>query len=338
MSFEHPYYFLLLLLLILPALLIRWSFQKREARINKYAESIFANQLIQGESKKLRWVRASLLLGAIAFLIVASTGPQINGGKEKVKMRGIDIIVVIDVSNSMLATDLKPSRIEKAKLALTDLLANLEGDRLGAVVFAGEPRTCLPLCDDRSASQMIIGSISTNAISIQGTAIGAAIDHAVTSFSQSEEGRGKAIIVISDGENHEDDAADAAADAAEKGIVVCTIGIGTTGGTTIPVVDENGNTTTKKDQNGQTVVTKLDDDLLKEIARSGNGTYVRATNEDLGLTTIMGQLRELSKTTKETERISSYTPVFHFVVAFIILLLIVELLLAEGKRQKTAVQ
>ncbi|HTF03026.1 MAG TPA: VWA domain-containing protein [Bacteroidia bacterium] len=334
MSFENPLFLVFALLVVFPVWLIVYSFKRRQKRLRIYAESKLVNRLVVGESKAIRWIRASVILLTLILLVVAAAGPQINGGKEKVKLRGIDIVVAIDVSNSMLATDLKPSRIEKAKLALTDLLAQLEGDRLGTVVFAGEPVTNLPLCEDRSAAEMVINAISTDAVHMQGTAIGAAIDHAVKSFGQTEEGRGKAIIVISDGENHEDDAVEAAIRAAEQGIVVCTIGIGSTGGTTIPVMDEDGTLTTKKDMNGQTIITKLNDQLLKDIALEGNGTYVRATNEELGLTTIMGQLRALSETSKETERYTSFTPIFHFVVALMIALLIFELFLAEGTRKQ----
>lgn len=333
MSFENPLLLLALLLVALPAWLIVRSFRLRDARLKAYADSSFAGHLLVGSNTKTRWFRAWIVIAALAFLIIAAAGPQINGGKEIVKIRGIDLVVAIDVSNSMLATDLKPNRIEKAKLALTDLLSHLEGDRLGVVVFAGEPVTNLPLCEDRGAAEMIINSISTDAIRMQGTAVGAAIEHAVKSFGEGEAGRGQAIIIISDGENHEDDAVEAARQATEKGIIVCTIGIGSTEGTTIPVKDENGNITTKKDENGQTVVTKLNDQTLKEIARAGNGTYVRATNADLGLTTIMGQLRELSKTTKETERFTSYTPVFYVVVILAVALLIFELLVSEVKRK-----
>lgn len=336
MSFENSLLLLLLLLVPIPVWLIMRSFRKREERLKAYADSAFSGQLLIGGNTKVRWIRAALILGALVFLIVGAAGPQINGGKELVKMRGIDLVVAIDVSTSMLATDLKPSRIEKAKQSLTDLLTKLENDRLGVVVFAGEPVTNLPLCEDRGAAEMIINSISTDAISMQGTAVGAAIDHAVNSFGQGDEERGKAIIIVSDGENHEDDAIEAATLAAEKGIIVCTIGIGSTDGTTIPVKDENGNITTKKDMNGQTVVTKLNDQILKDIAKAGNGTYVRATNEDLGLTAIMGQLRELSKTTKETERYTSYTPVFYYSIAIAVLLLISELFLREGTRKLKA--
>ncbi len=334
MSFENPIYLIFMLAALVPAGLMWFSMHRRSERLKTFAESAFVGRLILGESKPLRMIKGGILILACVLLSIAAAGPQIAGGKETVKMRGIDIIVAIDVSNSMLADDLKPNRLEKSKLALTDLLANLEGDRLGAIIFAGEPRTNLPLCDDRSAAEMIINSISTESISYQGTAIGMAIDQAVTAFNNSEDGRGKAIILITDGENHEDDAIAAAERAAEKGIIVCAIGIGSTDGSTIPVADENGNITEKHDENGNVVITKLDDGLLKEIAEAGNGTYVRATNSDMGLTTIMGQLRELSATTSDSQQVTSYTPVFYFVVAAIILLLVVELFLAEGKRKR----
>lgn len=334
MTFESPIYLLFMLAAVLPAGLLWFSMHRRNERLRAFAESAFVGRLILGESKPLRLIKGGILILAIILISIAAAGPQFAGGTETVKMRGIDIVVAIDVSNSMLADDLKPSRLEKAKVALTDLLANLEGDRLGAIVFAGEPRTNLPLCDDRSAAEMIINSISTESVSYQGTAIGMAIDHAVTAFNNSEEGRGKAIIIISDGENHEDDAVAAAERAAEKGIIVCAIGIGSTDGSTIPVTDENGNITEKRDGNGSVVVSKLDDGLLKEIAEAGNGTYVRATNSDMGLTTIMAQLRTLSASTKDSKQVTSYTPVFHYVVIGIIFLLIVELFLAEGTRAK----
>jgi Ca-activated chloride channel family protein len=327
MSFEHPWIFLLLILAVVPVLLALRSISVRKKLLEKYASGVMGNRLLLGESVTLRWVRVALISLAIIFLVVAAAGPQINGGKEKVKIRGIDIVVAVDVSTSMLAQDLKPSRIEKAKLALTDLLEKLEGDRLG-------PYTVLPLCDDRSAAEMILNTVSVESVSAQGTDIAAAIDHAVYSFNGSESDRGKAIIVISDGENHEEDAGDAAARAAEQGIIVCTIGIGSSTGTTIPVKDENGKSIDKRDASGNVITTKLNDAALKEIAREGNGSYVKATNSDLGLNEIMGQLRKLSKTTSETERYTSFTPVYYFASAFVILLLIVELLMAEGKRKK----
>ncbi|MCK6640369.1 MAG: VWA domain-containing protein [Bacteroidia bacterium] len=334
MSFEHPWIFLLLILAVVPVLLAMRSIRRRKKLLEIYASGVMGNRLLLGESPRLRWIRVIILSLAIVFMVIAAAGPQINGGKEKVKIRGIDIVVAMDVSTSMLAQDLKPSRIEKAKLALTDLLEKLEGDRLGVVVFAAQPYTVLPLCDDRSAAEMILNTVSVETVSAQGTDIASAIDHAVFSFNGSESDRGKAIIVISDGENHEEDAADAAARAAEKGIIVCTIGIGSSSGTTIPVKDENGKVTNKRDGSGNEVITKLNDAALKEIAREGNGSYVKATNSDLGLNEIMGQLRELSKTTSETERYTSFTPVYYFASAFVVLLLIVELLMAEGKRKK----
>ncbi len=334
MSFEHPWIFLLLILALVPVLLALRSISVRKKLLEKYASGVMGNRLLLGESTVLRWIRVALISLAIIFLVVAAAGPQINGGKEKVKIRGIDIVVAVDVSTSMLAQDLKPSRIEKAKLALTDLLEKLEGDRLGVVVFAAQPYTVLPLCDDRSAAEMILNTVSVESVSAQGTDIASAIDHAVYSFNGSESDRGKAIIVISDGENHEEHAGDAAARAAEQGIIVCTIGIGSSSGTTIPVKDENGKSIDKRDASGNVITTKLNDAALKEIAREGNGSYVKATNSDLGLNEIMGQLRELSKTTSETERYTSFTPIYYVASAFVILLLIAELFVAEGKRKK----
>ena len=334
MNFEHPIYLLFMFAAIVPAGLLWFSMQRRNERLRAFAESAFVGKLVLGESKALRIIKGGILCLVCILMAIAAAGPQIAGGTETVKMRGIDIVVAIDVSNSMLADDLKPNRLEKAKVALSDLVASLEGDRLGAVVFAGEPYTCLPLCDDHSAAQMIINSISTESVTYQGTALAIAIDHAVAAFNNSEDGRGKAIIIISDGEDHEDEAVAAAERAAEKGIIVCAIGIGSTDGSTIPVLDENGSMTEKRDGDGNVIITKLDDGLLKDVVAAGNGTYVRATNDDMGLTTIMGQLRGLSATTTDSQQVTTYTPVFHYVIAGIIFLLIAELFLAEGTRQR----
>ncbi|MDQ3110562.1 MAG: VWA domain-containing protein [Bacteroidota bacterium] len=335
MSFEYPW-MLLLLVLALPVTLL-WirSASKRKERIRRFSESAFTDKLLIGNNPSLRRWHFILFFAAIMLLIFAASGPMIVGGKEKVQTTGIDIMVVLDVSNSMRAADIQPSRIARAKLALAQMIETMGSDRIGVVVFAGQAYTCLPLTDDHSAAEMVLQSVSPEMISIQGTAIGNAIDVALVSFGKEDKDRGRAIILISDGENHEDDAAEAATRAAEKGIIVCAIGIGSPQGATIPEFDGTGKRAgNKKDENGQEVITKLDEASLKNVVTEGKGIYVRASNADVGINKVYSMLQGLSKTTKESWRYTSFTPLFPWLLLASLLLFLVEALLPEGNRNE----
>lgn len=331
MTFDHPW-LLFLLLLAVPAVFL-WlrSARRREERIKRFTESNFTGQLFVGHNPKLRRWHFLLFFGAIFILLLAANGPQIGGGKQKVTLSGIDIVIVLDVSNSMRATDLQPSRIERAKLSIQKFIRSMGSDRIGVVVFAGQAYTSLPLTDDHSAAEMVMESVSPNMLSVQGTAVGAAIEQAVNAFPQDDKDRGRAIIVISDGENHEDDAKEAAAEAAKQGIIVSAIGIGSTAGEKIPEFDDEGKQTGfKKDGNGMEVITRLDEGKLKDMVSAGKGIYVHASNSDLGLNNVYTSLQGLSKGTKETWEYTSFTPVFPWLIALAILLLIAEPLIPEG--------
>ncbi|HET6991429.1 MAG TPA: VWA domain-containing protein [Bacteroidia bacterium] len=335
MSFDYPWLLFLLLLALPVTLLWRNSAQKREMRIRKFTESIFENKLLVGNHPGLRRWHFILFFSATVLLIFALSGPMISGGKEKVKTTGIDIMVVLDVSNSMKAADIQPNRIERAKLALSQMISKMGTDRMGLVVFAGQAFTCLPLTDDHSAAEMVVQTVSPEMISMQGTAIGQAIDNAMVSFTNDEKDRGKAIILISDGENHEDNAADAAGRASDNGVIVCSIGIGSSEGATIPEFDSQGNPAgNKRDENGKEIITKLDEGTLKDVASEGRGIYVHATNADMGIAKIYSMLQGLNKTTKDTWRDTSFIPIYRWFLFFSILLFIVEALLPEGKRNE----
>ncbi|MCX6311979.1 MAG: VWA domain-containing protein [Bacteroidetes bacterium] len=336
MTFDYPYLLFLLLLAVPLALLWRRSVQRRQERIRKFSESAFTEKLLLGNNPKLRRWHFLLFFSGCVLLIFAISGPQIPGGKEKVKSTGIDIMVVLDVSNSMRANDIQPSRIERAKLALGQMVSKMGSDRLGIVVFAGQAYTCLPLSDDHAAAEMVIQTVSTDMISMQGTAIGNAIDNAMASFSNADKNRGKAIILISDGENHEDNASDAASRAAEKGVVVCSIGIGSPEGSTIPEFDATGKSLgNKKDSDGKEIISKLDEQTLREVANEGRGIYTRANNSDLGISKTYSMLQGLNKTTKESWSYTSYTPMFRWFLLAALLLFMTEALLPEGKRNET---
>ena len=335
MSFEYPWLLLLLVLALPVTLLWMRSVRKREERIRKFSESAFTEKLLIGNNPSIRRLHFILFFSATALLIFAISGPMIVGGKEKVKSTGIDVMVVLDVSNSMRATDIQPSRIDRAKLALAQMIETMSSDRIGVVVFAGQAYTCLPLTDDHSAAEMLLQSVSPDMVSMQGTAIGNAIDNAMTSFGKDEKGRGRAIILISDGENHEDNASDAAMRAAEKGVIVCAIGIGSPQGSPIPEYDGTGKASgNKKDEDGKEVISKLDETTLKDVATEGKGIYVRASNADLGINKVYSMLQGLNKTTKETWRYTSFTPIFPWVLLVSLLLFLTEALLPEGKRNE----
>ncbi len=336
MSFENPW-MLLVLLLVIPIMLVwRRAVKKREAKIRKFTEGAFDEKLHIGNHEGLRKTHFILFLMAIVFLILACSGPNYASGKEKIKISGIDIIIALDVSNSMKAQDILPNRIDCAKLALQQLLATMGTDRVGIVVFAGQAYTCLPLTSDHAAAAMLLQSITPEMISIQGTSIGFALDNALTSLMKVEKDRGKAIILITDGENHEGDAVKAARRAATNGVIVCTIGIGSSEGSTLPELNNNDTViTNKKDKNGKVIISKLNEVVLKEIAKEGQGIYVHASKNDLGIGAIYKLLKNINKTTKDTWRTTHQTPLFQWFLIVSILLLLIEGLLPEGKRNST---
>lgn len=337
MRFDYPWLLLLLLLLIPGWWLWQRSVRKRKERMRRFAESAFTEKIFVGNNPRLRRWHFILFFSGCILLILAATAPKIPGGKENVKISGIDVMIVLDVSNSMRANDLQPSRLDRAKLALQNVMSQMSGDRFGIVVFAGHPFVSLPISDDPNAAQMMLSSISTQNVSVQGTAIGEAISLASESFPPLEknENRGRAIILISDGENHEDNAAKAAGEAAANGIIVCSIGIGTPEGGKIPELDEKGVFKSyKRDRDGNEIVTRLDETGLKEIAKEGQGIYVRSTASDIGVGTVYSKLQSLSKTSRDTWQYKDFTQLFPLLAGIAILLLLIEPLLPEGNRNE----
>jgi Ca-activated chloride channel family protein len=248
------------------------------------------------------------------FLIIGIVNPQVGTKLEEVKRKGADLMICLDVSNSMKAEDLQPSRLEKSKQALSKLIDNLEGDRVGIIVFGGQAYVQLPITTDYAAAKMFLASISTDMVPTQGTAIGKAIDLAVESFGK-DEGKNKAIVIITDGENHEDDAIAAAETAVEKGITIHTIGMGSENGAPIPIYKNEVKEGYRKDKDGNTVVTKLNEPMLQQIAGAGSGIYVRATNSDAGLKNVLDAIDKLEKKQFESKMFSDYEDRFQWFVA-----------------------
>ena len=304
----------------------RW----RKKALLSFGELAVIQQLYPDVSKSKRIWKFILYLFAFTFLIIGIVNPQVGTRLEEVKRKGADLMICLDVSNSMKAEDLAPNRLEKAKQSISKLIDKLDGDRLGVIVFGGEAYVQLPITTDYSAAKMFLESINTDMIPTQGTAIGKAIDMAMESFGK-DEGKNKAIVIITDGENHEDDAIKAAEDAAEKGITIHTIGMGSAEGAPIPLYKGNVREGFRKDKEGNTIVTKLDEKMLQEISAAGNGIYIRASNSDAGLNNVLEALDKLEKKQFDSKMYSDYEDRFQWFIAVAFLLLLIETFLTERK-------
>lgn len=285
--------------------------------------------LVPGISSWRSVVRFLLLRHGLSFAVFALAGPQMGTRMEQVTARGVDVVVALDVSNSMLAEDLRPNRMEVAKRALALMIDRMKGDRLGIVVFAGQAFVQLPITADRSAAKLFLESIGPNMVSTQGTAIGGAIELATRSF-QEDGAQGKAIIVISDGESFEDDGEAAAKAAFAQGILVNTIGLGSPQGSPIPERRGQQVLGFKKDRSGSTVMTRLNEDMLRRIASAGHGQYVHATSSDTGIDRVVADLRKMDQT-----EIGSFTFAGHetrYQYFLVIAIAMIGLGLAMGER------
>lgn len=330
--FEHPEY--LYGLIIIPLLVILYIVIRlwQDRTFKRFADIGMRDYLIPQRSNRRGVFKFIVFLLIIACLILGLANLQ-NGSKmEEVKREGIDLYIAVDVSNSMNAQDIVPSRLDRSKQAINTMINKLQGDRLGVIVFADKAFVQLPITTDYAAAKMFLSSVNTNSVASQGTAIGEAINLAVKSFSQDE--RSKAIIVISDGEDHENDAAmDAAKEAAKKGIRVYTIGMGLPDGAPIPEYNQNGRMMGyKKDKQGNTIVTRLDEEMLSRIAEAGGGMYVRASNSNVGLEKIYDDISKMDKTEIETKVFTDYEDHFQWFVGAAILLLLLEIFLSSGKK------
>jgi len=267
---------------------------------------------------------------AYASLVLALCRPQFGSKLKEVKRRGVEVVIAMDVSNSMLAEDIKPQRLIRAKMDVSKLVDKLEDDKIGIVIFAGDAYTQLPITADFGAAKLFINTINTNFIPKQGTAIGSAIKLGIKSFTQDTEA-GKALIIITDGENHEDDAIAAAKEAAEKGIIIHTIGMGSPQGSPIPVGP--GQKAFRKDRNGEVIISKLNEQVLKEIAMNTGGIYVRASNNLSGLNIIQDEISKMKKTDVESKIYSDYEEKYQYFIALALIFLILEFMVLERRNK-----
>jgi Ca-activated chloride channel family protein len=269
------------------------------------------------------------------MLVIGIADPQIGSRTEEVKRKGADLMILLDVSNSMLAQDLAPSRLENAKQAIAQLIDRMHDDRIGIIVFAGQAYVQLPITTDYSAAKLFLSTINTEMVPTQGTAIGAAIELGMQSFDF-KNGTGKAMIVITDGENHEDNAVEAAAAAKSKDVSVNVVGVGSANGAPIPMYDEQGHQTGFRvdHETGQQVVTKLSEDMCREISAAGGGVYVRANNSNSGLGIVMDQIGKLQRKTVDSRSFKDFEDRFQFFLAIAFVLLLVEFFISNRKNMR----
>lgn len=328
-KFENPQFlnlvWLLPLLVVLYFLYVRW---KRKT-MKKLGDQDVTLLMMSQRSGWRGHFKFLLNLLTICSVIVALANPQIGSQLEKVKRKGIDIVIALDVSNSMLAQDIKPSRLERAKQSINRLIDDLENDRIGLVVFAGKAYTQLPITTDYSAARLMLSSVSTNLISVQGTDIGKAVDMSMSAFNA--EKSGKAIIIITDGETHDEEALEKVTEAAEKGIRTFTIGLGNAEGAPIPVYRNGQMTGFKKDRSGSTVITRLDETMLQQLAEAGKGIYVRASSSQMGLNRIFDEIKRLEQNTYDVKSYSDYEDRFQYFIAMAMVLMFLNYIINERK-------
>lgn len=330
--FEHPEYFYALLAIPVLTALFIWMIIWKKKAMKRYGDLQILQRLVPGVSQSRMVFKFVLLMLAFVFLIIGLANPQIGSKLVEGERKGIDIMVALDVSNSMLAQDIEPNRLERARQAISKMIDKLGNDRIGMVVFAGNAYVQLPITTDHAAAKMFLSTINTRVVPTQGTAIGEAIELSAKSFD--DEKHSRAIVVISDGENHEDDAIKIAKEVAEQGINVYTIGMGLTEGTPIPEYDQyNRQTGYKKDREGNTVVTRLNEKMLQDIALAGKGIYVRANNTQAGLSKVFDEINKLEKSEFESKMFSDYESRFQYFIAISLVLLLIELLLFERKNK-----
>ncbi len=327
-KFENYIFFYAFIALPMMVAIFIWYWLSLKRKIKKLGEYELTKSLIPDVSKTKKAVKFILLIFGISGLILALCNLQSGNKMEEVKREGADIIVCLDVSNSMLAQDLSPNRLERAKFALEKMIDKLQGDRLGIIVFAGEAYVQLPITTDYSAAKLFLGGINTQMVPTQGTNIGAAIRKALESFGK-DDGKNKTIVVITDGENHEPEAIEAAEEAAKANIMINTIGIGSESGVPIPLVTNGIIGGYRKDKEGNTIVTKLDKTLLQDLAGKTNGIYVQATNADIGLDAILDKLSTLDKKAIDSKMYTDYEDQFQWFLGLALIFLTLEFFISE---------
>lgn len=322
---------MLYLLLLVPVLIGIWLYGNRRRKLARarFGDEGMLKRLSPDYSPARMTVKFFIRLLAFIMAVLIVARPQFGSRLEEVKREGVEVVIALDVSNSMLAADIIPSRLERAKQAISQLVDQLREDRIGLILFAGDAYTQIPITNDYLSAKMFLATAGPDAVSKQGTDIGAAIDLGIRSFTP-ESDKSRAMIIITDGENHEVNAVDKAREASEKGIVIHTIGIGSPDGSPIPV-RAGGRIDYLKDNEGNTVISKLDEKGLQDIASATGGRYVRANNTSIGLNEIYNDIGRMKKSEINSVMYTEYNEQFLIPAVILFMLLVADLLTADRK-------
>lgn len=320
----------LYLLILVPVLIgfFYYALIIKSKRLKTLGNKALLRTLMPEASRIRPRAKFYLLLVALVLSIFMMAGPQFGTKLEKQKRQGAEVVIAVDVSNSMLSQDLKPDRMSRAKRILGGLIDNLQEDKVALMVFAGDAYVQMPLTTDVSSAKMFLSNINPGMVPIQGTAIGMAIKRSMSLFSNTDTNVGKTIIIITDGENHEDDAVAMSKKALESGITVNVMGVGTPEGAPIPIAGTNS---FRKDKYGNVVVTKLNESMCQEISAAGGGAYVKADNSSAAVRALTSELEKLSKSEIESQVYSQYNEQYTVIAWIVLILLVVECLLLERK-------
>ena len=328
--FAQPQYLYLLLIVPLMWAIYFYSVYRNRKNMAKYGNPQILQSLAPDVSKYKPGTKFFLQQLALIVMIFIIARPQMGAKIETVKKQGVEIIIALDVSNSMLARDIAPSRLDKAKQMLSKLIDQLDNDKVGLIVFAGDAYTQLPITSDFVSAKMFLSTISPDMVPTQGTAIGRAIALAMNSFTP-DQSADKAIIVITDAENHEDDAVQMAKEAAQKGLMVDVIGIGSEQGAPIPI---GGNDTNlRKDNQGNVVITKLNAQLGRDIAKAGDGIYISADNTGSALRALTAEVKKMKKSDIESKVYSEYDEQFQGLAWIVLILLLLDIFILDRKNK-----
>lgn len=325
--FGEPLYLYLLIVLPVLAAFYFYSNYRRRKRLRLYGDPQLLKELMPDVSKYRPDVKFWLMLAALGMIIFMMARPQFGSKMETMKRQGIETVVALDISNSMLAEDVTPSRLDKSKKLISRLVEKFNNDKVAMIVFAGEAFTQLPITSDYISAKMFLESITPSLISTQGTDIAGAIDLAMKSFTPNE-GVGRAIVLITDGENHEGGAIEAAQTAAKKGIRVFVLGVGSPDGSPIPV---EGSNEFRRDKDGNVIVTRLNEQMCQEIAKAGGGIYVRVDNTNNAEKALNAEINKLAKADVETQVYTEFDEQFQVLAWLALLLLAAELMILNRK-------
>ena len=328
-KFANPNALFLYLLLLFVVGVYFYASYRRKSALRKYGDPELLSALMPEVSSHRPQIKFWLTFVAMCFMVLLIARPQFGSKVETVKRHGIETVIALDISNSMLAEDVAPNRLEKSKNIISRLVDSFEDDKVGLIVFAGDAFIQLPITSDFISAKMFLESINPGLVTRQGTNIKAAIDMATRSFTPNE-GVGKAIIIITDGENHEGGATEAAKAAAEKGMSVYVMGVGSLEGSPIPT----GRNDFRRDKQGNVIVTKLNEKMCQEIAAAGNGVYIRIDNTNNAQKILQKEIDKLAKADIETAVYSEYDEQFQAVAWIALVLLLLEMLLMVKKNPK----